>query len=170
MSFSDLVTQKEAAAILNRSVSAVSRAIRDGRLEYADPKNRLLHRPGLEMRFRRKTRPRVDRPQRKTQSAPMQHEHQTPLYYVSQEPCSRRLSGGLNSAGNTSVTAFNNVTVAYYSLPKATRTAVNTGTTLTDREPIIPVKCLLGYKGSRDCSSVLGISQAKYCLPGIIYS
>ena len=53
--------------ILNRSVSAVSRAIKDGRLEYADPKNRLLHRPGLEMRFRRKTRPRIDKPQRKTQ-------------------------------------------------------------------------------------------------------
>ena len=69
MPYSDLVTQKEAAAILNRSVSAVSRAIKDGRLEYADPKNRLLHRPGLEMRFARKTRPRIDKPQRKTQSA-----------------------------------------------------------------------------------------------------
>ena len=51
MPYSDLVTQKEAAAILNRSVSAVSRAIKDGRLQYADPTNRLLHRPGLEMRF-----------------------------------------------------------------------------------------------------------------------
>ena len=69
MPYSDLITQKEAAAILNRSVSAVSRAIKDGRLEYADPKNRLLHRPGLEMRFARKTRPRIDKPQRKTQSA-----------------------------------------------------------------------------------------------------
>ena len=67
MPYSDLVTQKEAAAILNRSVSAVSRAIKDGRLEYADPKNRLLHRSGLEMRFARKTRPRIDKPQRKTQ-------------------------------------------------------------------------------------------------------
>jgi len=66
MPFSDLVTQKEAAVILNRSVSAVSRAIKDGRLEYADPKNRLLHRPGLEMRFARKTRPRIDKPQRKS--------------------------------------------------------------------------------------------------------
>ena len=63
MPYSDLVTQKEAAVILNRSVSAVSRAIKDGRLEYADPKNRLLHRPGLEMRFARKTRPRIDKPQ-----------------------------------------------------------------------------------------------------------
>ena len=66
MPYSDLITQKEAAAILNRSVSAVSRAIKDGRLEYADPKNRLLHRPGLEMRFARKTRPRIDKPQRKS--------------------------------------------------------------------------------------------------------
>ena len=69
MPYSDLVTQKEAAAILNRSVSAVSRAIKDGRLEYADPKNRLLHRPGLEMRFARKTRPRIDKPQRKSAKA-----------------------------------------------------------------------------------------------------
>ena len=68
MPYSDLVTQKEAAAILNRSVSAVSRAIKDGRLQYADPKNRLLHRPGLEMRFARKTRPRIDKPQRKMQT------------------------------------------------------------------------------------------------------
>ena len=78
MSFSDLVTQKEAAVILNRSVSAVSRALKDGRLEYADPKNRLLHRPGLEMRFARKTRPRIDKPQRKTQSAPMRHRCESP--------------------------------------------------------------------------------------------
>ena len=78
MATGDLITQKEAAAILNRSVSAVSRAIKDGRLEYADPKNRLLHRPGLEMRFRRKTRPRIDKPQRKTQSAPMLHRGESP--------------------------------------------------------------------------------------------
>jgi len=78
MPYSDLITQKEAAVILNRSVSAVSRAIKDGRLEYADPKNRLPHRPGLEMRFARKTRPRIDKPQRKTQMMPMQHEHQPP--------------------------------------------------------------------------------------------
>ena len=78
MPYSDLVTQKEAAVILNRSVSAVSRAIKDGRLEYADSKNRLLHRPGLEMRFRRKTRPRIDKPQCKTQSAPMRHRGESP--------------------------------------------------------------------------------------------
>ena len=70
MSTSDLITQRQAAAILNRSVSAVSRAIKDGRLEYADPERRLLHRPGLEQRFARTTRPRVDAPQRKTQTVP----------------------------------------------------------------------------------------------------
>ena len=62
----DLVTQKEAAAILNRSVSAVSRAIKDGRLTYADSTNRLLYRPGLEQLFSRNTRPRIDAPQRKS--------------------------------------------------------------------------------------------------------
>ena len=66
MATSDLVTQKEAAAILNRSVSAVSRAIKDGRLEYIDSERRLLHRPGLEVRFRQTTRPRIDKPQRKS--------------------------------------------------------------------------------------------------------
>ncbi len=68
MATGDLITQKETAAILNRSVSAVSRAIRDGRLEYADSRRRLLHRPGLEVRFRQTTRPRIDKPQRKTQN------------------------------------------------------------------------------------------------------
>ena len=58
----DLITQKEAAAILNRSVLAVSRAIKNGRLEYADPERRLIHRPGLEQRFARSTRPRADKP------------------------------------------------------------------------------------------------------------
>ena len=70
MATPDLITQKQAAEILNRSVPAVSRAIKDGRLEYADSKNRLLHRPGLEQLFARKTRPRVDRPQRKAQTVP----------------------------------------------------------------------------------------------------
>ena len=68
MATTDLVTQKQAAAILNRSVSAVSRAIKDGRLEYIDSERRLLHRPGLEVRFRQTTRPRIDKPQRKTQN------------------------------------------------------------------------------------------------------
>ena len=66
MATTDLVTQKEAAVILNRSVSAVSRAIKDGRLEYADSRRRLLHRPGLQAKFRQTTRPRIDVPQRKS--------------------------------------------------------------------------------------------------------
>ena len=79
MATSDLVTQKEAAAILNRSVSAVSRAIRDGRLEYIDSERRLLHRPGLEMRFRQTTRPRIDKPQRKSAKSGnvLQEQHDT---------------------------------------------------------------------------------------------
>ena len=69
MPYSDLVTQKEAAVILNRSQSAISRAIKDGRLEYADPVRRLIFRPMLEQRFARKTRPRIDAPQRKSAKA-----------------------------------------------------------------------------------------------------
>ena len=62
MATGDLITQKEAAAILNRSVSVVSRAIRDGRLDYIDSERRLLHRPGLEVKHRQKTRPCIDAP------------------------------------------------------------------------------------------------------------
>ena len=76
MATSDLITQKEAAAILNRSISAVSRALRDGRLEYTDSERRLLHRPGLEERLRQKTRPRIDAPQRKAQMEAMHHDSQ----------------------------------------------------------------------------------------------
>ena len=65
----DLITQKEAAAILNRSQSDISRAISDGRLEYADPVRRLIFRPMLEQRFARTTRPRIDAPQRKSAKA-----------------------------------------------------------------------------------------------------
>ena len=61
MSTNDLITQKEAAAILNRSVSTVSRAIKNGRLEYADPERRLIHRLWLEQRFGRSTCPRADK-------------------------------------------------------------------------------------------------------------
>jgi hypothetical protein len=63
--------------------------------------------------------------------------HQRRLYYVSQEPCGRGLSEGLDSAGNTPVTPFNNVTVTYSSLPKATGTAADMGSSHTDRPPII---------------------------------
>ena len=88
MSFSDLVTQKEAAAILNRSVSAVSRAIKDGRLEYIDSERRLLHRPGLEQRFARTTRPRVDAPQRKAQMEAMDHGFEPAAGGLKQPPIS----------------------------------------------------------------------------------
>ena len=60
-----LITQAEAAQILGRSVSTVSRCIRDGKLHYADERRRLLLRQGLEDRFRAATRPRVDVPQLK---------------------------------------------------------------------------------------------------------
>ena len=59
----DLITQKQAAAILGRSVSAISRAVKAGRLEYVDPKRRLFSRPGLEVRYANHTRRRVDQPQ-----------------------------------------------------------------------------------------------------------
>jgi hypothetical protein len=63
----DLITQAQAAAILGRSVSAVSRAVKAGRLEYVDPKRRLFSRPGLEVRYANHTRRRVDQPMVKTQ-------------------------------------------------------------------------------------------------------
>ena len=90
------------------------------------------------------------------------------LHYVSQETCSCGHSRRFNSAGNTSVTPFNSVTVAYSSLPKATGTSADMGSNHTDRQPIIPAKCSSGCKGRRDATSFLGISPAKQCLPGII--
>ena len=64
-----LITQAEAAQILGRSVSTVSRCIRDGKLHYADERKRLLLRQGLEDRFRAATRPRADVPQVKSAKA-----------------------------------------------------------------------------------------------------
>ena len=64
-----LITQAEAAQILGRSVSTVSRCLRDGKLHYADERRRLLLREGLEDRFRAATRPRVDVPQVKSAKA-----------------------------------------------------------------------------------------------------
>ena len=61
-----LITQAEAAQILGRSVSTVSRCLRDGKLHYADERRRLLLREGLEDRFRAAVRPRVDVPQVKS--------------------------------------------------------------------------------------------------------
>ena len=70
----DLINQKQAAAILGRSVSAVSRAVKAGRLEYVDPKRRLFSRPGLEVRYANHTRRRVDQPMVKTQKTKRDHE------------------------------------------------------------------------------------------------
>ena len=64
-----LITQAEAAQILGRSVSTVSRCLRDGKLHYADERRRLLLRQGLEDRFRAATRPRMDVPQVKSAKA-----------------------------------------------------------------------------------------------------
>ena len=57
-----LVTQSEAARILGRSVSTISRAIAQGKLQYADSTKRLLDRRTLVDDFLRGTRPRIDRP------------------------------------------------------------------------------------------------------------
>jgi len=69
-----LITVREAAAILQRSPSAVYQALKASppRLHYADPLRRLIARDGLEQRWARSTRPRVDYkqpvPQRPKQS------------------------------------------------------------------------------------------------------
>ena len=60
MSSDDLINQKEAALILGRSVSAISKALKEGRLEYQDPVRRLIFRPGLELRFANRTRRKID--------------------------------------------------------------------------------------------------------------
>ena len=58
----ELITVRQAAVILNRSISAVYKALHAGRLHYADEFHRLLDRKGLEERFARATRPRIDYP------------------------------------------------------------------------------------------------------------
>jgi hypothetical protein len=59
-----LITVAEAAEILGRSKSAVYAALNSSppRLHYHDVRRRLLLRAGLEERFNRSTRPRVDCP------------------------------------------------------------------------------------------------------------
>ena len=74
----DLINQKQAAAILGRSVSAISRAVKAGRLEYLDPKRRLFSRPGLEVRYANHTRRRVDQPMVKTQKLNVVHVQHLP--------------------------------------------------------------------------------------------
>ena len=62
-----LITVAQAAEVLGRSKSAIYAALKSHppRLRYHDPVQRLLLRDGLEARFARSTRPRVDKPQAK---------------------------------------------------------------------------------------------------------
>ena len=59
----DLITCQQAAAILGRSPSTISRALTQGRLSYGDTKRKLIYRPGLEERFANSTRRKADAPQ-----------------------------------------------------------------------------------------------------------
>ena len=65
-----LISVKEAAAILNRTPSAIYRALADNRLRFADERNRKLDRRNLEQRFARSTRPRADKPMASPAPAP----------------------------------------------------------------------------------------------------
>ena len=56
----DLCTPRQAARILGRSPSTISRALAQGRLTYIDPEKKLLLRPGLEQRFANATRRKAD--------------------------------------------------------------------------------------------------------------
>ena len=60
-----LISVAEAAEILGRSKSTVYAALNSlpPRLHYHDVRRRLLLREGLENRFARSTRPRIDKPQ-----------------------------------------------------------------------------------------------------------
>ena len=60
-----LISVAEAAEILGRSKSTIYAALNatPPRLNYQDARRRLLKREGLEARFSRSTRPRVDKPQ-----------------------------------------------------------------------------------------------------------
>ena len=60
----DLITCQQAAQILGRSPSTISRALKQGRLSYGDTKRKLLVRQGLEQRFANSTRPKADCPQK----------------------------------------------------------------------------------------------------------
>ena len=60
----DFCTPRQAARILGRSPSTISRALAQGRLSYIDSEKKLLLRPGLEQRFAHATRPKADCPQK----------------------------------------------------------------------------------------------------------
>ena len=60
----DLCTPRQAARILGRSPSTISRALAQGRLSYIDAEKKLLLRRGLEQRFSNATRRKADAPQK----------------------------------------------------------------------------------------------------------
>ena len=60
----DLITCQQAAEILGRSPSTISRALKQGRLSYGDTKRKMLVRQGLEQRFANATRRKADAPQK----------------------------------------------------------------------------------------------------------
>jgi len=60
----DFCTPRQAARILGRSPSTISRALAQGRLSYVDSEKKLLYRPGLEQRFANATRRKADAPQK----------------------------------------------------------------------------------------------------------
>ena len=60
----DFCTPRQAARILGRSPSTISRALTQGRLSYIDPEKKLLLRAGLEQRFANATRRKADCPQK----------------------------------------------------------------------------------------------------------
>ena len=66
-----LISVAEAAEILDRSKSTVYAALNSlpPRLHYQDVRRRLLLREGLETRFARSTRPRIDKPQSQASEA-----------------------------------------------------------------------------------------------------
>ena len=59
----NVITCQQAAQVLGRSPSTISRALAQGRLSYIDPEKKLLLRPGLEQRFANATRRKADAPQ-----------------------------------------------------------------------------------------------------------
>ena len=66
-----LISVAEAAEILGRSKSTIYAALNASppRLHYHDVRRRLLLREGLEARFARSTRPRIDKPQAQASEA-----------------------------------------------------------------------------------------------------
>ena len=66
-----LITITEAAAILGRDPSTISRAVSSGRLSFVAG-TRMLEREGIEQRFAARTRPRIDRPLARDRERPLE--------------------------------------------------------------------------------------------------